>query len=275
MRSLTRPVLWRQNPQRVAWAVLLTSFFLCTLCSVAIPLSVRNYVLHAKEPRPAYVTALAGTVQLRTPGKDEPTAVTADRRPVLEGSQINTDKNDRALLVVAAPGSGSQVLLTSQLYQNTSLRLDQARTPRFGWSQDPVQVTLYVDRGRLALTSTPVNGRTTALQVVTPGAHVTLSAGSFLIEVGEGETLVTPRAGTAEVQSASQTVTAHAEERVSVRTGSAPDLPVPAALNLLHNGTFENGSLTGWETVRDVAPEVTPGEVTLETAGPRCGALCA
>ncbi len=89
---------WRKSPQRTAWVVLIISFFLCTLCSVAVPLSARNYVLHATDPSATYVTAMAGTVQLRTSGNDQPTAVTTQPLPVPEGSTITTDATDQALL---------------------------------------------------------------------------------------------------------------------------------------------------------------------------------
>ncbi len=42
---------WRRSPQRTAWTILILSFFLCSLCSVAVPLLARNYVLHATESR--------------------------------------------------------------------------------------------------------------------------------------------------------------------------------------------------------------------------------
>lgn len=262
-------VQWRQNPQRLAWLILVTSFFACTLCSVAIPFSVRQYLLHAQEPRAAYITSLAGTVQLHAPGKDDPTAVTGDRRPVLEGSEITTDKTDRGLLVVAASG-GDQILLTAQLYQDTIVRLDEARTPRFSWSQDPVKVSLYLERGRIAIASTPASGRTVSVRVETSGAQVALGAGSFLVEMSGDETLVTARAGLARIQGAGTVVTANNEQRVSVKTGHAPDLPVPAPLNLLQNGAFEDGTLNGWHEVLEVgAVGREPGTVAVERVGQR------
>jgi hypothetical protein len=260
---------WRQNPQRIAWVILLASFFLCSSLAVATPLLARSYLLHATQSRAAYITAMSGTVQLRAPGSDEPTAVTADRKSVREGSQITTDKTDRGLLVVVAPGSEDQALLTTQLYQDTSLHLEDARTPRFRWSQDPVHVNLSLDRGRIAVASAPVNGRQVVIQVQTPDASVNLGPGTFFVEIQGGETLVTSRFGTAQVVGEGKPVTVQSEERVSVKAGQTPDLPVPAAMNLVRNGTFDGGTLAGWQEVRDVAPGRDPGSVIEEPSGER------
>jgi hypothetical protein len=251
---------WRQNPQRAAWVILMASFFLCSSLAVATPLLARNYLLHATQSRAAYVTAMSGTVQLRAPGSDEPTAVTADRRFVGEGSQITTDKTDRGLLVVVAPGSEDQALLTTQLYQDTSLHLEEARTPRFRWSQDPVQVNMGLDRGRIAVASAPVNGRPVVIHVQTPNARVSLGPGTFFVEIQGGETLVTSRFGTAQVVGEGKPVTVQSEERVSVKAGQPPELPVPAAMNLVRNGTLDGGTLAGWQEVRDVAPWSRSGQ---------------
>ncbi len=254
----------RQNPQRVAWTVLLSSFFLCTVCSIALPLSVRNYVLHATQSRAAYVTAMAGTAQLRAPGSDEPTAVTGERRAVPEGSAIMTGKSDRALLEVTAPGSGEQVVLTAQMYQDSAVRLEEARTPRFRWSQEPVRITLFLESGRMAVTNGRASDRPIALAVNTPGAQVTLGPGSFLVEIQGQNTLVTSRFGVAQVQGAGSVVTANNEQRVSVTAGQAPDAAVPAPLNLVRNGAFDDGALTGWNEVHEGAQ---PGQALVETVG--------
>ncbi len=262
-------VQWRQNPQRLAWAILLASFFLCTVLVIAAPLLARSYVLHATQSRAAFVTAMAGTVQLRNPGADEPTAVTGDRRPVPEGSQITTDKNDRGVLVITSPGSAEQALLTTQLYQGTALRLEEARTPRFAWSQDPVRVTLGLDRGRIAIAGAPLGGRPVIVDVVTPNALVKLGTGTYFVEIQGAETLVTSRLGAAQVQAGGRLVDLQNDERVSVKAGQPPALPVPAALNLVRNGTFEEGTLTGWQVVRDVEPGRDPGRVVVEQNGER------
>ncbi len=78
-------------------------------------------------------------------------------------------------------------------------------------------------------------------------------------------TTVTTRSGTAQVLAASALVTANSEQRVSIKPGEPPDLPVPSPLNLVTNGTFDNG-LAAWQVVKDIEPgRGEPGEATVDT----------
>ena len=259
---------WRRSPQRTAWSILIISFFLCSLCSVAVPLGARNYVLHATESRATYVTAMAGTVQLRTSDKDQPTAVTTQPLPVPEGSSIMTGATDRALLVVPAPGDNSQVALTTQLFQNTEVLLTRASRPRFKWGVEPVRIILGLQAGRIAIASARTSDRPIAVEVDTPSAQLTLSPGTYIVELDERDvTTVTIRSGAAQVLAQSALVTANSEQRVSIKPGEPPELPVPSALNLVANGTFDDG-LAAWQVVKDIeAGRGEPGEATVEANG--------
>ncbi|MCX6028540.1 MAG: hypothetical protein NT169_04455 [Chloroflexi bacterium] len=256
---------WRQNPQRVAWLILLASFLLCCLLAVVVPLGGRSYLLHAAEAKTAYVTAMAGTVQLRAPNADDPVAVT-DRRAAAEGSQVTTDNTAKALLTVFADEAAGQVLGTVQLFQDTVVRIERARTPRFSLSSDPNQLTFTLQRGRVRTTTQTADGRPVRADFVTPQASVTLGPGTFDIAIEKGETVVRVRLGTAQVIAANTLVTVHSGERVSVRADAPPDLPVTDALNLVLNGSFDGRLAPTWQSVSNIetGKGLQPGVVTQE-----------
>ncbi len=259
---------WRQNPKRVAWIILLTSFFVCCALAVAVPLAARGYVLHATRLQSAQVTVTAGTVQLWASGADDPTAVTG-RRAVPEGGKLVTDPIAKGLLTIAADEAGEKVLATIQLLQDTAVTLVEARSPRFTWSRDPEYVDLKLDRGRVILAAQSAGGRAVRLHLRTPQADVSFGSGSYDITVQTGQTQVVVKSGAAEVLATGREVTANGGERVNVTAGLPPDLPVPAALNLVLNGTFEGRLAPIWQEAVKVAAGLEPGKVTQEKVDER------
>jgi len=259
---------WRQNPQRVAWFILIISFVACCVLTVTVPLGARSFLLHATRPRAAFATALAGTAQLNLPQAADPTAVT-ERRAVVEGSTLITDNTARALLAVYGDEAGEQVLATFQLFQDTAVTLDRARIPRFVWSMDPDQISLDLARGRLLISTQTVGGRAIRVRVTTPQAAMAFDAGAYDIIIQGEETQVRVRSGQAQVEAANVQVTANGGERISVQAGRAPSLPVPGAENLVRNGAFEGELAPHWEKVVTVSAGLAAGDITTETDGQR------
>jgi len=259
---------WRQNPQRVAWFILTISFVACCVLTVAVPLGVRSFLLHATRPRPAFATALAGTAQLKLPQAADPTAVT-ERRAVVEGSSLITDATARALLAVYGDESGEQVLATFQLFQDTAVTLNRARTPRFVWSRDLDQISVNLERGRLLISAQTVGGHAIRVRVITPQAAIAFDSGTYDIIIQGEETQVRARSGQAEVIAANVEVTVNSGERISVKAGRAPSLPVPGAENIVRNGSFEGELAPDWEEVVTISGGLAPGKITTETDGQR------
>ena len=259
---------WRQNPQQVAWFILLASFLSCCTLTVAVPLGVRAFLLHSTVPLTAGVTATAGTAQVWAPGADDPTAVTS-RRAANEGSRIVTDNATKALITIMPGNGGDPDLSTVQLFQNSALDVQRARTPRFAQSKDPVQIELALKSGRVAITTEPVGGRNVQVHLTTPQASVTFGNGAFDIIIEGDETQVRSRSGPAQILAAGTEVTANSGERVSVLGGSAPGLPVPGAQNLVLNGSFESRLSPAWNQIAEIAPGLDPGMVTEALDGQR------
>ena len=259
---------WRQNPQRVAWLVLTVSFLSCCLLTVAVPLGARSFLLYATRPIQAFITATAGTVQLVLPGADEPTAVTF-RRAIPERGRVVTDASAKSLLTVFAAEADGPVLATIQLFQDTDLELSNARAPRFGWSYDPNRLAFDLQKGRVSLSTQSASGRPVEVQLQTPHADITLGSGTYDVAIEGDATQVRTRTGIAHVLAAGREVTAGAGERVGVDAGQPPDLPVPAALNLVLNGKLEGRLSPPWQESIKVGPGLTPGKITQETADQR------
>jgi hypothetical protein len=261
---------WRRNPQRVAWLILSVSLFACCVLAVMVPLGMRSYLLHATQSRPVYVTALSGTAQVYPPGPgvDDPMAV-RESRGISEGSRVATDDTTRALMTVFADEQSTQVLVTVQLSENTAVTLRRIRVPRFSLSRDPFQIDLELERGRVYVTTQAAEDRSVTTRLVTEQASTVFGTGTFdLITEGE-ETQVRVRSGEADVMAAGRVVVANTGERVSVITGHAPELPVPAALNLVLNGTFEDRITPPWQKIQEVPSGLPPGEITVEDIGER------
>jgi hypothetical protein len=258
----------RQNPQRFAWIVLLVSFFSCCLLTVAVPLGARGFLLHSDRPKVAYVTALSGTVQVQAPGATDPVAVT-ERRSVEEGSRLITDDTSRALLTVFSGDPDTEAVATLQLSQDSAVSLLRVRSPRFAWSGDPHRIDAALERGRAFFATQNAKDRDVEAQLDTPQAEVRFGIGTVDAIVAENETQVRVRSGPAIIAADGREVTANSGERVSVPSGRPPNLPVPAALNLVLNGGFEDRLTPPWDQITEVASGLPQGKMTVEQVGQR------
>jgi len=260
---------WRQNPTRVAWLILLANFLACCVLTVAVPLGIRSFLLHATRPEVAFIAATAGTAQLWAPSRDDPTAVT-DRRSIAEGSEVVTDAKAKALLTLASDDAGERVDATIQLSPDTAITLQQARSPRFQWSHDPHRIAFDFLRGRVYLTTQKTDDRDIVVHVTTPHADLTFSQGTFDILVEGAQTQVRVRSGNAQVLSAGREVYVDGGERVSVAAGRPPELPVPDTYNLVLNGRFEDRLSPPWQIFTNLGrSDLVPGKVTQESVSQR------
>ncbi len=253
---------WRQNPARVAWLVLLTSFFACVFLAVAVPVGVRAVLLHSSRTRHAFLEASQGTAQLWAPNSSDPSAVT-EQRPVVEGSRVATDGVTKAVMTLSTDEQGQESLATIQLSANTRLKLDEARSPRFDMSPDPHFAQLDFSDGRLFLTIQQADARDVRIQVNTPTGSIDLGPGGYDMTANDRETRVRVRSGAARVTGEGKTVEANAGQRVNLLAGRPPEFPVSETVNLIVNGSFEKQLAPLWQESAEVKPGYTPGEVEL------------
>lgn len=259
---------WRQNPSRVAWLILTTSFLTCCLLAVVVPLLTRSYVLHATRVKTAFIAATQGTVQLHVRGASDRTAVT-ERRLAPEGSEIITDASAKGLLTVSTDEAGERVLSTVQLWGDTEITLSHIRTPRFEISADPHRTDITLKRGRLFLASQRTDQRDVVIYLTTPHSQIILDPGTFDVTVLNNETQLRIRSGEAHIIAGGRQVNAGAGQRVTIAADSAPSLPVPDTVNLILNGTFERSLEPLWSQFATVKAGYEPGKVALVTEGRR------
>jgi hypothetical protein len=237
----------RDNPERLAWVVVLTSFFACIGLIVAVPLSARHYILHARIPQNITLEVQQGPLRVTLAGRGAPVAIDEDRGDIPERTIVATDAT-AGRLAMRAPQASDSVVATVQLYDDTETVLSSARSPRFPASQLPHEVILEVKAGRVRVNVFNDNERSTVVQVQTPHGTATLTEGSYEVKVNGTTTEVTVRDGQANAtHGMEQAVSLGPAERAIIDAQKEEIAgPLPAARNLIHNGDFQSPLENGW-----------------------------
>jgi hypothetical protein len=241
----------RNNPERLAWTVLSVAFATFCVLAVAIPLGVRWYLFNAMTAEVTAVTSVRGTVLAQTRKANLPIPITdGSTTEVDEATSVTTDGTSQAILTFFNDS-------TLTLYGETSVRIREARTPRFSLGHRPDTILVELERGRVRVATT---SRSSLLfEVRSPQVVISLGEGSFSIEVNDEGTQVTARQGQAQLIAGEDRVSLIAGERSMVHPGETPSPPLPAEQNLLSNGDFSAPLESVWEVYRVEPPS---GDVT-------------
>jgi hypothetical protein len=257
---------WRENPERLAWLVILTSFAIFCLLAVSIPLGIRYFIRYATTSETAQVRPTVGTLLLYMSDTGQPLAITQDnpREDIGEGSRIvadgNTVQGTLSLVSTENPGK-TEVLGSVQLYANTDLRILRIRRPFFTSSREPYQVRLRLEAGQISVFTNSGDQRPLRVEVETPHGLIDLNAGSYWLLVDADHTDVTVRNGTATLmQGQNSRLVVGDNLRGSMDNKGLAQQAVPAEENLVRNGTFSPPALESWPS-DVVAENVTPGTV--------------
>jgi hypothetical protein len=253
----------RKNPERLAWIVLLTSFFTCVGLTVSLPLGIRHYVLHARRSQNVTLDVQRGTLRVQLAGRGEPIAIAEERDAIPESTVITTDATS-GRLVVRAPQEDEHVTATVQIYDNTEITLLLARSPRFSASSLPHRVTLRVTTGQLRINVSSDGARETVVEVRTPHGTASLSGGSYELKVNSSTDL-TVRYGEATLIAGQESIAINSDER-AIANSEQHTGPLPAAPNLVVNGDFEYPLESGWTSYfrQDEDPSGTVDIITHE-----------
>lgn len=265
----------RNNPARVGWAILLTSFIVFCLLAISIPLGVRWYLLYSQVKQPGLVRVTSGTVLLLPSEDSEPIAV-VDARAVEPGTLIKTDQRSQAALSFQATsgnGQGGPEIATVQIYPSAQVLLSQASRPRFAFSTEPNRSSIDVDSGRARIYVAEVQPHGQEFIVTTPHGAATLTPGSYAVQVSSEQTQVVTRQGQATMEAQGQQVVVPEGTSVTVLAGQAPGEPSMAAENLIANGGFQEPlGPPYWLVSRYPADAPTAGRAELITVGGRTAA---
>jgi hypothetical protein len=251
----------RDNPERLAWVVLLVSFFTCIGLTVAVPLGIRRYILHARMPQRVMLEVQQGPLRATLAGRGAPAAINEDQEDIPEGTIVATDET-AGRLVMNAPQEDDPVLATVQLYDNTETALSSARSPRFSQSKLPHEIVLDVRAGRLRINVYDDDNRVTVVEVRTPHGRAMLAEGSYEVKVNGTNGEITVRSGRAQVLNSSEpAVSLGPAERAIIEQAQIIG-PLDAARGLIVNGNFEAPLTTGWRSYStQFDPQQPPGYI--------------
>jgi hypothetical protein len=237
--SKDNPTLGRQ---RLAWAILIASFSICIIISVAVPLSVNAFVQNATQELLTAVQANQGTIGLDDESGVRRAVIAGDAAEIVEpNTNILTDASATGILMMSTPED--ETLLTRiNIGSNTTLILNQASAPRFAWSDNEHNVDLELSSGRVRLTLLDAETRPTEIQMRTPQGGVTIrEPGQYSIAVSNEATQVAVQEGALGVTADGSTLVLAADERAEIPTGGAPQGPLSPERNLIRNGGFNEG----------------------------------
>lgn len=241
----------RKNPQRLAWTVLWTAFALFCVLVTAVPLGLRHYLLTATEEQETRLQRIAGTPLVRRQNGGGLMAVT-ESATLLPGDEVILDGSSRATLDLFDRSF-------IDLYSNTNVELATVQGPRFGLSHRPNEIQLSLTGGLARIGVALPGERDTNFELLTPHTVISVSEGSYRVEVTNQTTGITVLRGGARVGSGSSSVFLLQGMRTRVDLSGVPTQPLSAAQNLIENGDFQEPLSSQWLTSTvvlssDVAP---------------------
>lgn len=228
--------------QRLAWTVLLGSFAVCVLFTLAVPFTVNAYLQNATKFLDVVVLANQGTVGIEDASDVRQAVLVGEPGKKIEpGGNILTDATATALVSVFLPDS-EQLLARLQIYGNTTVTLEEAATPRYLVSDAGQELRLDLEGGRLRLTVPEMEERPLHILVTTPQSRITIETpGQYSLTANNAETQVTVQEGLAHVVGLDHYIDLEPGERSVILTDSIPSLPLGTERNLIQNGDFNNG----------------------------------
>jgi len=257
----------RRNPERLAWIVLLISFFTCVSLAILVPLGIRWYVLNASIRQKVTLEVQRPPLSVTLAGRGEPVAIAEDREDIPERTIIATkESTDGRAVMYASQADDPIIIATAKLYYNTEVVLSSARSPRFPASRLPHKVVLEVKAGRVRVNVYNDDDRSTVVEVHTPHGTATLTEGSYEVKVNTTATEITVRDGQAEVaNNADEVIPLRQAERAIVDDEQIVG-PLTAARNLIVNGDFKYPLGKGWSSYGEQTdPQQPPGSVNIVT----------
>ena len=189
---------WRNNPERLAWIVLLVSFAIFLFLAVTLPMAARYVVRYATTTQAARVEPTLGTLLLYPSATADAVAITAIKEGIVEGSRIvAAEESTQGALVFLSSDDAGAALGSVQLYAGTQLNVLRIRRPFFAVSPEPYQVRLRLAKGQARIFSNSADGRPLRVELETPHGMVELTAGSYQVSVNAEQTDITVRSGQA------------------------------------------------------------------------------
>ncbi|MGC9468853.1 MAG: hypothetical protein ACP5HS_09690 [Anaerolineae bacterium] len=189
-----------RKTESLAWLVLVLSFFTCLALATGVPLGARWTILNSTRPLTILLEGRAGSVTYRSPNSGTRVVLETGRATEIEPrSRVQLDSDGDALLLFYHPDQPETPVGTVQLYGQTDLLIENARTPRFAASKLPHRMQLEVAEALNMRPTVAGNGREAELDIETPQGTVALEDGSFKLVVEPDQTELKVSAGRATI----------------------------------------------------------------------------
>lgn len=249
--------------QRISWIVLLASFTMCIIFTVALPVGVNAALQNMKKSLNTVVQANQGTVRVDGAAGDSNVVIAGESGLTVEaGARILTDETSAASLLVYPSDSTDNPLARLQIYSRSLVNLEEASKPRFTVSDESQSLQLHLDNGRLLL-SVPQDGeRPFTVSINTPHGQIFVTEpGQYALVVDNQETQVSVQDGQADVLANSSGKRLGPGQRAEIPAGGEPSGPLTTNRNLVRNGDFYDSwaewSLYVWNVELADQPEGT------------------
>ncbi len=239
----------RQNPERLAWRILLAAFLVfLLLCGTAI-YATQWYLFRSMVELQVTLRAARGTVTITLPTTREEIAVSGERTDLKAGTTIRTDTNSQAVLTFYDPRSDEPIASVVVL-RDSEVSLQQALGPRFGLNRSPFIIAIHALAGRSEVLILHSSERGVAFTATSPHAAINFrEVGHYALEVTDRRTRVSIQKGLATVTdlTSDSTINLTSNRQTIVRQGSSNEPPVlEAEVSLLQDGDFAQGVNAAW-----------------------------
>lgn len=268
---------WRENPERMAWTIILASFVVFIFLAVSIPLAIRYAIRYTTVSDKAELEPTLGTLLLyqsastteAMPISNAQGGNTSNTATIEEGNIIEAtgDSAQGTLRLISAEGSG-EALGSVQIFSGTRLEMLQIRRPFFARSPEPYQVRLRLDKGEARIFTNSGDQRPLRVELETPHGVASLNAGSYNVAVDETQTDITVRDGQAILMhDKASPITVNIGLHAWMTQDNLAQVPVLAEQNLIRNGNFTRETTKSIPAASDVwtttviAENVTAGSV--------------
>ncbi len=242
---------WRENPERMAWTIILACFVIFMFLAISIPLAISYAIRYTTVSDKAEIQPALGTLLLYQSATSEALAVTGPR-DVVEGNMISATNGSTqgTLKLISAEGEG-EALGSVDIYAGTNLEVLHIRRPLFKRSREPYQVDLRLNKGEASIFTNTGDQRPLQVELETPHGTISLKAGNYRISVDSAQTNITVRSGQAILMHATNTLSVDTGLRAWMTHDQLARAPKPDQ-SLIRNGNFTSIATASMPAASDV-----------------------
>lgn len=264
----------RENPERLAWIVILISFGILVALFFIVPTSYEYIIRYATVSQEAQLQSTLGTLFYYPSNSSEPIAITTTHNDVVEGSRIEAkgDSTQGTLgfftedefqdneLQREVDSTSLETLGSIQLYANTSVEIQRLRRPMFERSSEPYQVRLLMIQGQARVFTNSGRNHSLDVELLTPHGSIAFGTGTYQVSVTTERTNITVREGSAILsQGRDRTLPIDNTQRAWMTADDITQRSASEEQNLLRSTEFAEDWLT--YVSREDVPDLNPGIV--------------